>query len=393
MADRIYGLHRFIAESLRNEDIMANKKKKRRMKVWQKALLFFAELVVLCVVVVAWYIVDKFSKLEIQEIDREAIDLVIAPEVKANETLKGYTNYLLLGTDARDNSLEALNKTGEGNTDAIIIASLNNDTKEVKLVSVYRDTLLMVPASGKFNDTYRKATEAFFYSGVEATISMVNLNLDLNITDYVMVNFEALIRIVDAMGGVDLEITEEELYWLNEYLRDTGLNTGRTYTTVPSSGMVHLDGIQATAYCRIRYADGTLDYGRAERQRKIISLIFEKAKKMNITQLTNAINGVLDNVVTSVPASEILSMVPSVFDFSLVDQTGFPFEKFGSMKKVPEINIADPVFAMTLESNVSELHKYLFGVDNYEPTSRIKDISAYLQALYDKNYYPANIYQ
>lgn len=372
---------------------MANKKKKRRMKVWQKALLFFAELVVLCVVVVAWYIVDKFSKLEIQEIDREAIDLVIAPEVKANETLKGYTNYLLLGTDARDNSLEALNKTGEGNTDAIIIASLNNDTKEVKLVSVYRDTLLMVPASGKFNDTYRKATEAFFYSGVEATISMVNLNLDLNITDYVMVNFEALIRIVDAMGGVDLEITEEELYWLNEYLRDTGLNTGRTYTTVPGSGMVHLDGIQATAYCRIRYADGTLDYGRAERQRKIISLIFEKAKKMNITQLTNAINGVLDNVVTSVPASEILSMVPSVFDFSLVDQTGFPFEKFGSMKKVPEINIADPVFAMTLESNVSELHKYLFGVDNYEPTSRIKDISAYLQALYDKNYYPANIYQ
>lgn len=372
---------------------MANKKKKRRMKVWQKALLFFAELVVLCVVVVAWYIVDKFSKLEIQEIDREAIDLVIAPEVKANETLKGYTNYLLLGTDARDNSLEALNKTGEGNTDAIIIASLNNDTKEVKLVSVYRDTLLMVPASGKFNDTYRKATEAFFYSGVEATISMVNLNLDLNITDYVMVNFEALIRIVDAMGGVDLEITEDELYWLNEYLRDTGLNTGRTYTTVPNSGMVHLDGIQATAYCRIRYADGTLDYGRAERQRKIISLIFEKAKKMNITQLTNAINGVLDNVVTSVPASEILSMVPSVFDFSLVDQTGFPFEKFGSMKKAPELNIADPVFAMTLESNVSELHKYLFGVDNYEPTSRIKDISAYLQALYDKNYYPANIYQ
>ena len=347
----------------------------------------------LCVVVVAWYIVDKFSKLEIQEIDREAIELVIAPEVKANETLKGYTNYLLLGTDARDNSLEALNKTGEGNTDAIIIASLNNDTKEVKLVSVYRDTLLMVPASGKFNDTYRKATEAFFYSGVEATISMVNLNLDLNITDYVMVNFEALIRIVDAMGGVDLEITEDELYWLNEYLRDTGLNTGRTYTTVPNSGMVHLDGIQATAYCRIRYADGTLDYGRAERQRKIISLIFEKAKKMNITQLTNAINGVLDNVVTSVPASEILSMVPSVFDFSLVDQTGFPFEKFGSMKKVPELNIADPVFAMTLESNVSELHKYLFGVDNYEPTSRIKDISAYLQALYDKNYYPANIYQ
>ena len=150
------------------------KNKKKKMKIWQKALLFFAELVVLCVVVAVWYIVDKFGKLEVKEIDREAIDLIIAPEVKANEALKGYTNYLLLGTDARDNSLEAMNKTGEGNTDAIIIASLNNDTKkEVKLVSVYRDTLLMVPASGGFNDTYRKATEAFFYSGVEATISMI----------------------------------------------------------------------------------------------------------------------------------------------------------------------------------------------------------------------------
>lgn len=369
------------------------RKRKRKMKVWQKALLFFAELVLLCVVIAAWYIVEKFGRLEIQEIDRQAIDLNIAPEVKQNQALKGYTNYLLLGTDARNNSLEAMTSIGEGNTDAIIIASLNNDTKEVKLVSVYRDTLLMVPSSGGFNDTYRKATEAFFYSGVEAAINMINFNLDLNITDYVMVNFEALIRIVDAVGGVDLEITDDELYWINEYLRDTGLNTGRTYENVPHSGAVHLDGIQATAYCRIRYADGTLDYGRAERQRKVISLIFEKAKKMNLNQLTNAINGVLDNVVTSVPASEILSMVPSVFDFTLAGQTGFPFEKFGSMKMVPEIDIADPVFAMTLESNVSKLHEYLFGVYDYEPTSRIQEISDYLQALYDKNYYPANIYQ
>ena len=119
---------------------MSGKRKKRKMKVWQKVLLFFLEIVVLAVVVIAWYIVDKFSKLEIQEIDREAIDLVIAPEVKANEALKGYTNYLLLGTDARDNSIEAMTSMGEGNTDAIIIASLNNDTKEVKLVSIYRSS-------------------------------------------------------------------------------------------------------------------------------------------------------------------------------------------------------------------------------------------------------------
>ena len=368
---------------------MAVKKKKKKMRTWQKALLFFGEILLLLVVVVVWYIVDKFDRLEIQEIDRDAI--VIAQEVRDNEVLKGYINILLLGTDARDNTIEAMKKTGMGNTDAIIVASINKDTKEVKLVSIYRDTLLLVPAGKEFPDTYRKATEAFFYSGIESTISMVNLNLDLNIEQYVMVNFDALIRIVDAIGGIDLEIDDNELYWLNEYLRDTGLNTGRTYETVPHSGNVHLDGIQATAYCRIRY-DANLDYGRAERQRKVIALIFEKAKTMSLSQLTSAINGVLDNVVTNITPGEIINMASWVFDYSLTGQVGFPFEKFGSMKAVPQIDVMDPVFAMTLETNVSELHEYLFGVENYQPTSGIRDISNYLQALYDKNNYPANIY-
>lgn len=371
--------------------MMAKKKRKKRMKTWQKALLFVGEILVLLVVLVVWYVVDKFDKLAIKELDRAAI--VINPEIyEKNEAMKGYTNILLLGTDARDNTLEAMTSTGMGNTDAIIIASINNDTKEVKLVSVYRDTLLLVPGgTSDFPDTYRKATEAFFYSGVESAIGMINMNLDLDISDYVMVNFEALIKIVDAVGGIDLEIDENELYWLNEYLRDTGLNTGRTYETVPNAGYVHLDGIQATAYCRIRY-DSNLDYGRAERQRKVIGLIFEKAKTMDIVQLNSAINGVLDNVVTSISPGEILNLAKSVFDYSMAGQEGFPFEKFGSMKEVPQINIKDPVFAMTLASNVTELHKYLFGVEDYEPTSRIQEISAYLQALYDKNNYPENIY-
>lgn len=371
---------------------MAQVKKKKKLKTWQHALLFVIEIIVLLVVIAVWYVVDKLGKLEVHEIDRKQIEINIAQEVKENEVLKGYTNYLLLGSDVRENTMEAMINPGNGNTDAIIICSVNNDTKEVKLVSVYRDTLLMVPASGEFNDTYRKATEAFFYSGVEAAINMINVNLDLNIQEYVMVNFDALIRIIDAMGGIDLEIDENELYWINEYLRDTGLNTGRTYTNVPNAGYVHLDGIQATAYCRIRY-DKNLDYGRAERQRKVISLVFEKAKSLaDPVKLNNAIEGVLDNVVTNIPRAEILNMAKDVFGYNLVGQTGFPFEKFGSMKTVPEININDPVFAMDLQTNVSELHQYLFDEVDYMPSVRCRAISDYLRALYDKNNYPDNIY-
>lgn len=370
------------------------KRYKKRLKTWQKAIILFVEVALLCVVTVVWFALEKFDKITVKEIDREFIATNINEEIyEKNEELKGYTNYLLLGTDARDNSFEAMNTTGEGNTDAIIIASINNDTKEVRLVSVYRDTLLFVPGGkSEFSDTYRKATEAFFYSGVEATISMINSNLDLDIKDFVMVNFEALIEIIDAVGGIELEIDENELYWINEYLRDTGLNTGRTYENVPHDGLVHLDGIQATAYCRIRY-DKNLDYGRAERQRKVISLVFEKAKKMDVVQLNAAINSVIDNIVLSIPKAEILDMARFVFDYNLVGQTGFPFDKFGSIKKVPEVDIADPVFCVTLESNVSKLHQYLFNKVDYEPTKKVKEISDYLEMLFDKNNYPDNVYQ
>lgn len=368
------------------------KKKKKRMKTWKKLLLFFIEIVFLAAVIVLWYVVDKFSKLDVIEIDRDAI--VINQEIyEKNTALKKYTNILLLGTDSRTNSADAMNEIGENHTDAIIIASINNETKEVKLVSVYRDTLLLVPGgTSDYNDTYRKATEAAFFSGIESTIGMVNMNLDLDIQDYVMVNFEALIRIIDAMGGIDLEINENELYWINEYMRETGEVTGRTYELVPNAGYVHLDGIQATAYCRNRF-DSNLDYGRAERQRKVIGLLFEKAQKMNIVQLNEAINSVLDNVSTSFSAGEILEMAQYVFEYSLVGQEGFPYEKFGSVKKIKELGIVDPVVPVNLAANVTELHEFLFGVENYDPTSRIHEISDYLDKLLEINKSdPDNVY-
>lgn len=360
-----------------------SKKKKKKMKTWKKLVLFLAELVLLAVVIVVWFVVEKFSELDIVTIDRESI--VVNEEIyEKNTVMQEYTNILLLGCDERSPEVAEREDVYQTNTDAILVCSINNNTKEVKLVSVYRDTILLMPKSVAMNEKYVKATEAYNLAGVETTIGMINTNLDLDIKDYVLVNFAALIDIVDAVGGIDLEIDDNELYWINEYLRDTAENTGRTYELVESSGMVHLDGIQATSYCRIRY-DKNLDYGRAERQRKVISLVFERAKKMNVSQLSAAVNGVIANVKTSIPASQILSMAQDVFNYNLSGQCGFPFEKYGALKSIGEINIVDPVMADNLAANVTELHKYLFDLDNYVPTNKLQENSTYLQYLLETN--------
>ena len=358
-------------------------RKKMKMKTWKKLVLFLMELVLLAVVIVVWYVVEKFSKLDVVEIDRDSI--VVNEEIyQKNEAIKKYTNILLLGCDERSEAVAEKYDVWQTNTDAIIVASINNTTKEVKLVSVYRDTILLVPPTGELNQGYFKATEAYNQAGVEATIGMINLNLDLDIKDYVLVNFEALIQIIDAVGGIDLEIDDNELYWINEYLRDTAENTGRTYENVKNSGMVHLDGIQATSYCRIRY-DKNLDYGRAERQRKVIGLVFAKAKTMNASQLMASVDAVIGNVTTSIPRAQLLGYAQDVFSYNMSGQVGFPFEKYGALKSISEINKLDPVMADDLAKNVSELHSYLFGVTDYVPTRAVQENSTYLQYLLEIN--------
>ena len=225
-----------------------------------------------------------------------------------------------------------------------------------------------------------KATDAMFYYGVESAISMINTNLDLDIKDYVMVNWNALIDIVDAVGGIDIEIDENELHWINEYLRDTGKNTGRSYTNVENTGMVHLDGIQATAYCRIRYGGGS-DFRRTERQRTVINLVVEKAKNMDITKLNSAINSVFGNISTSLDVGTILNLAKSLASYTITESSGFPTEVTYVTTLKGNTSDRDFVLAKDLAANVTVLHKVLFDVDNYDPTPTVKDINKTISEL------------
>ncbi len=351
--------------------------RRRKMKRWVLVLIFAVEIILLLVLLLVWYVIGKINMIEYTPINKEAI--AVNPDIDqqhAQEVKEGYTNILLLGTDVRDNGSDALFKVGENHTDSIIVASINNKTKEVRLVSVYRDTILqMSDVNNNGEPKFDKATEAIFWYGIESAISMINVNLDLDIEDYIMVNWEALIQIIDAVGGIDLEINDVELKWINAYLHDTGLNTGRTFEYVEHSGFVHLDGIQATSYCRIRYGGGS-DYRRTERQRTVIALVLEKAKSMDITQLNSAINSIFGNVATSLELKEIIDLAKSVTSYTLTETAGLPFSLTDQIQYPAGLpNISDPVFPTTLEDSVVQLHKFLFGKDGYTVSGTVKSIS------------------
>ena len=338
--------------------------KKRAKKRKGKIIAFVFELLLLCIIVVFGYSVSKLQKINYNPIAKENI---LINDVKSDE-IKGYTNIALFGVDARDKEPESLIK--DAHSDAIIIASINNKTKDVKLISVYRDTCLLstVPSSSG-SDIYRKATETYYFGGPEAAINMLNTNLDMDITDYVTVNFEALIETIDLLGGIDLEIDENEQFYINGYMTETCEITERPYEELTEVGNVHLTGLQATAFCRIRYGGGD-DYKRTERQREVLSLMFEKAKKMDVIKLNKLIETVFPMISTSLSSSELISMASSVMSYNLVDTTGFPFDK-----KTKTISEGDCVFAVSLESNVEKLHEYMFGDTDYKVSDTVNNIS------------------
>lgn len=248
----------------------------------RKTALFIVEILCLLLFIGGLYVYgqidSRLNKIETPQLDESKIVTnVTAPQ------MTGYTTYALFAIDKRSKNA-ALDAQ---NSDTIIVASINNDTKEVKLASIYRDTLLNIG-----NDTYTKANAAYAYGGPEQAISMLNTMLDLNITDYVTVNFSAMAEAVDALGGLDLPLSYAEMVFMNDYCIETSEETGKSYTPVElpdpkpvdeeaALGEYHLNGVQVVSYCRIRYTS-SMDMGRTERQRRVIGLMVVRRRRLEL---------------------------------------------------------------------------------------------------------------
>lgn len=341
---------------------MSEEKKKSRKKKKSKIAFFItmliAEMLVLGVIFAYAYALKQYSKIQRPEYDVEEVANTGLSEKKLQE-MRGYRNIALFGVDSRDNSV------GKGNrSDVIIICSIDQATGDIKLVSVYRDTYLDV---GK--NSFQKATHAYSYGGPARAVKMLNDSLDLNITDYVTFNWKAVATAINILGGVDIEITKPEFKYINSYITETVKGTGIGSVQLKAPGMQHLDGVQAVAYARLRYMD--TDYQRTERQRKVIELAFEKAKKADLKTLNDLLGNMLSMVATNLTWQDGLDVINDFGKYNLKDTAGFPFE-FDDMTLGTKGFIVVPV---NLESNVLELHKYLFGDENYEVSAKVKAYS------------------
>ena len=265
----------------------------------------------------------------------------------------------VFGVDSREGKLER-----GTNSDVIMVANINRKTGEVKLVSVYRDTYLKINDEGE----YHKINEAYAQGGHEQAVKALEENLDLQIDDYVTFSWAAVANGINALGGIDLEISDAEFYYINAFITETVNATGIGSVQLTHAGMNHLDGVQAVAYGRLRLMD--TDFNRTARQRKVISLAVEKAKTADLETLRNAAGAVLSNVSTSIGIDDILPLLQMMDRFQISESTGFPFSR-----ETMRIGSKDCVIPTTLESNVVTLHQLLYGEEAYTPSARVKEIS------------------
>lgn len=259
-----------------------NKKKKSKFKRFCIILLLFLAITAAGL----YYVVDKvYGKM-----NYEPVESVASEPVKGD----GVVNILLIGTDSRTGD------TG-GRSDAMILLSINSRTRQMYMSSLLRDMYVEIP--GHDNN---RLNAAYAYGGPELLMETIELNFDITVNRYVVVNFEAFANLVDAVGGIELELTNKEVEYVNAFLWEYNVLTGRPegtdYMDTSLSGVLHLNGPQALAYTRNRSL-GT-DFGRTERQRKVLSAIMKKAPMAMVTNGKDLINGLLPNLTTNVTQAE-----------------------------------------------------------------------------------------
>ena len=339
-----------MAKKVYNGETLKGKKRKRN-RIFLTIILVILILLLLCFSGIAWYVYNKLSKVNYVELENIEINEGV------EEQLKGYRNIVLFGVDARANTYD------NSRSDCIIIASINEDTNEVKLTSIYRDTYVYIEGHG-----YDKITHAYAYGGPELAINTINKNFDLDITEFVAVNFDAVVDIIDAIDGVNITIESDELNYINDYISAVDSQMGKITPKVTKTGNQTLSGVQALAYSRIRYTAGG-DYKRTERMRDVLNASFSKAKTMSVGKLNNLADILLPKVYTNITSNEILGMIPNITKYNVVSSIGWPYEVKGiTLDRWYGVPV-------TLESNVKKLHADLFGNEGYEVSSKVKEYS------------------
>lgn len=318
----------------------AEARKRRRNRKRKRAIILAVEIIVLLLLSGTAYVMAKFDKFDTVEINQDDL------EINQGAVKEGYTTVALFGIDTRSGKAE---ETGT-RTDTIILVSIDNKTKEVRMSSVYRDTILQ-----QEDGTYNKVNAAYAIGGPKGAINVLNKNLDLDIEDYATVDFKAMSDAIDLLGGVELYVTEPEANMLNKYVKETAKAAGKKANLLSGEGTYTLDGPQAVTYARLRKLEGG-DYKRTERQRTLIKALLAKAKQIDLFTVNEIIDTVFPQISTSFTLSEVVELASGLMSYELMGSEGFPFDKTDAVR----YHNASVVIALGLAENVEDLHEFLY---------------------------------
>ena len=353
-----YGAYERNKEREEENNMRKKKKMNKGLKIFLIILLVLVIFILGLGVAGYTFVNGKIGKMQKENIDTTAVGI----NEETKQELKGYRNIALLGIDSRADDY------GLGNrSDCMMIASIKQETNEIKLISVYRDTYVYVMENG--TKRLDKITHAYSYGGAQNTLKSLNEAMDLNITEFVTVNFDAVIAAVDSLGGVYIDIDESEIKYVNDYIDATSESSGVKSSHITHSGRQKLDGVQAVSYTRVRYTAGG-DYKRTERMRTVVEAMLSKAKTLNVGQLNSFADTILPKIRTNISTSEIWGLIPKLASFKVTESIGWPNDTKGiTLDRWYGVPV-------TLQSNVERLHKEAFEQEDYEASDTVKEMSA-----------------
>lgn len=290
-----------------------------------------------------------------------AMNVNINLDESTQEKLEGFWTVALFGLDNRDSSVDK-----GAHADVQMICSVNRETGDIRLVSVFRDTYLL---NNLVTESYGKLNQSYYDQGAAGNAAVLGTNLDIAIDDYAALNWKAVADAINLLGGVEVELSKAEFYYINAFITENVSSTGIPSTHLDGPGMQNLDGVQAVAYMRLRLMDS--DYNRTERQREVVAKVLEKAKSADISTLMQIIDTVAPQIGVTMDVNDLIEIARNISRYHISATAGFPFTK-------EEANMGRKgacVIPSTLESNVEQLHQFLYDDEDYVCSDRVKEIS------------------
>lgn len=314
-------------------------------------------ILILCISIIGFILIINTYLNKINKIDitNDNLNFEETFSKQENNITQNEINTINQNDDIKNIALFGIDETEgtAGRSDCIMILTIDNKHSELKLSSIIRDSYVTIPTKDKKD----KINHAYAFGGPKLALETINENFNLNLNQFITVNFSSLPKVIDSIGGINLNITDEEIKYINDYIDNLNEKNNTDSPNIIASGNQLVNGTQALAYCRIRYTAGG-DFERSQRHRTVLSKLIEKCKAASLTQYPSLLDKILPIVHTNIEKSKIISLASNLLTLKnkTILQDRFPYDEDGTGKLIGGIYY----YIFDEESTTKKIHKFLF---------------------------------